>query len=65
LNGAPEGISIEGVENAEGGVAIVLKADGKVKAGLRGNLIVDAFQENAARRRSPLGTLPAIVFEVM
>ena len=65
LNGAPEGISIEGVEKAEGGVAIVLKADGKVKAGLRGNLIVDAFQENAARRRSPLGTLPAIAFEVM
>jgi hypothetical protein len=43
------------------------------KAGLKGNLIVDAFMERAATpgakqpaaRRVPLGTLPAIPFEIV
>jgi hypothetical protein len=45
----------------------------KAKPGLRGNLILDAFREvapkpdaaNQTRRRQPLGTLPAIPFEVV
>jgi hypothetical protein len=71
LNEPPEGISIQEITAVRGGISVVLRADGKVKAGLRGNLIVDAFieRENPAggarvRRRQPLGTLPAIPFEV-
>jgi len=60
LNGAPEGIAIQDVEAVSGGVAIVLRADGKAKAGMRGNLIVDAY---VGRRL--LGTLPAIAFWVI
>jgi hypothetical protein len=72
LNAPPEGIAIQNVETIRDGVAIVLKVDAKAKAGLKGNLIVDAFMERAApnvpqsaRRRVPLGTLPAIPFEVI
>ncbi len=72
LNGAPDGITIQSVETVRDGVDIVLRVDAKAKAGLKGNLIVDAFMERAppnapqsARRRVPLGTLPAIPFEVV
>jgi hypothetical protein len=77
LNQPPEGIAIQGVETVRDGVAITLRADpAKVKAGLKGNLIVDASMERApnpdakkkqpaAGRRVPLGTLPAIPFEIV
>ena len=75
LNQPPEGITIQDVETVRDGVAIILRADAaKVKAGLKGNLIVDAYMERAAnpdakqptaRRRVPLGTLPAIPFEIV
>jgi hypothetical protein len=75
LNQPPEGIAIQEVETVRDGVAIVLRADAaKVKAGLKGNLIVDAYMERAAnpdaklpgaQRRVPLGTLPAIPFEIV
>ncbi len=75
LNQPPEGITIQEVETVRDGVAIILRADAdKVKAGLKGNLIVDAYMERAAnpgttpqaaRRRVPLGTLPAIPFEIV
>jgi hypothetical protein len=75
LNRPPEGITIQEVETVRDGVAIILRVDAtKVKAGLKGNLIVDAYMERAAnpgttpqaaRRRVPLGTLPAIPFEVV
>jgi hypothetical protein len=75
LNQPPEGITIQEVETVRDGVAIILRADAaKVKAGLKGNLIVDAYMERAAnpgttpqaaRRRAPLGTLPAIPFEIV
>jgi hypothetical protein len=77
LNQPPEGIAIQAVETVRDGVAITLRADpAKVKAGLKGNLIVDAFMERApnpdaqkkqpaAGRRVPLGTLPAIPFEIV
>jgi hypothetical protein len=72
LNSPPDGIAIEEVQTVRGGVSIVLRVDGKAKAGLKGNLIFDAFMERAApnapqsaRRRAPLGTLPAIPFEIV
>ena len=76
LNDPPEGIAITDVAAVQGGVAIVLRADAdKVQPGLKGNLIVDAFLERTAprgngkqrrqKRRVPLGTLPAIPFDVV
>ena len=72
LNEPPDGIAIQSVETLREGVGIVLRVDAKTHAGLKGNLIVDAFMERAApnapqaaRRRVPLGTLPAIPFEVV
>jgi hypothetical protein len=72
LNDPPEGISIQGTRPGANGIAILLGADAKVKPGLKGNLIVDAYterivtQQNApsTRRRNLLGTIPAIPFEV-
>lgn len=54
----------------------MLSADGAdAKAGLKGNLIVDVFREvtpetkpgepKPAARRTPLGLLPALPFEVV
>jgi hypothetical protein len=73
LNDPPDGVSIQSVTPAGDGVSIVLLAQaGKAKPGLKGNLILDAFREAAAdsgakqaRPRQPLGTLPAIPFEVV
>ncbi len=75
LNQPPEGVAIQAVETVRDGIAITLRADpAKVKAGVKGNLIVDAFTDRpanpgakppAARRRVPLGTLPAIPFEIV
>ena len=64
-------MTIQDVQTVRDGVDMVLKTDAKAKAGFKGNLIVDAFMERAApnapqsaRRRVPLGTLPAIPFEI-
>ena len=69
LSEPPDGITIQSVTPARDGVSVVLKADAKAKQGLRGNLILDAFveraQQPAQRRRQPLGTLPALPFEVI
>jgi len=74
LNEPPEGISIQSVTPERDGVSVVLRVQAdKAKPGLKGNLILDAFREvapnpaaaNRARRRQPLGTLPAIPFEVV
>ena len=72
LNAPPEGISIESVTPARDGVTLVLRVTAdKVKPGLKGNLILDAFREPppnpAAKKpaqRQPLGILPAIPFEI-
>ena len=72
LNEPPEGISIQEVQPAPNGVSLLLRADPKVKAGLKGNLILDAFVDHIVtpeggtptRRRNLLGTLPAVPFEV-
>ena len=57
LNEPPEGIAIQKVLRSGDGLSVVLSADAsKVKAGLRGNLIVDAFTERAATKsQAPRG----------
>jgi hypothetical protein len=68
----PEGLTVKEVLPHREGIEIVLAADaGKIKPGLKGNLIGLAFRENsaagaaAARRRVPLGLLPAMAYEVV
>jgi hypothetical protein len=72
LNEPPDGITIQSVTPSPTGVSITLKADpAKAKPGLKGNLILDAFVDRPApntkqgTRRQPLGTLPAVPFEVV
>jgi hypothetical protein len=75
LSQPPDGITIGGISPATNGAAISFKADGaKVKPGLKGNLILEAFAERTApaingatpgKIRWPLGFLPAIPFEVV
>ena len=74
LNDAPEGISIKNATPKPNGIAVVLSVQpDKAKPGLKGNLILEAYRDVAAnppannrnRRRQPLGTLPAIPFEVV
>ncbi|MGA2033159.1 MAG: hypothetical protein ABSG68_12945 [Thermoguttaceae bacterium] len=74
LSDPPEGVTIQEVSRGEDGTQIVLRADAaKVKKGTRGNLIIDALVERvgeakngkpANRRRVPLGSLPAVPFEI-
>ncbi len=70
LSEPPEGVTIQDVTSVPGAINILLRADAaKVKSGLKGNLIVDAAIEREdakqVRRRQPLGTLPAIPFEIV
>ncbi len=79
LSEPPEGLSIRDVEVDGTAAAFVVQADASAaKPGLRGNLIVTVSGERvppqqgnqaapaaaAARRRVPLGVLPAIPFEI-
>jgi len=71
----PEGISVSDVKTVADGLTFQLKADGKAaKAGLADNLIIEASAEYDVRvkgkptgkkRRTSLGTLPAIPFVVV
>jgi len=72
LNDPPEGISIDKVSVSETGVSIFLRADGRAKSGMAGNLLIDAFMETenpnnvaAKKRKVPLGLLPAIPFVIL
>jgi hypothetical protein len=76
LDEPPEGIEIEKESPSRQGTDIVLKCDAaKVKLGLKGNLIVNAFavrSEDPSNqtpqphgRPTPLGMLPAIPFEIV
>ena len=76
LNGAPEGIAIQSVSPITNGVEIALRSDAsKVKPGLNGNLIINVLLKNQTpaqnaqkqgnQRRNPVGTLPAIPFEIV
>jgi hypothetical protein len=71
----PDGISIEGISEVEGGAAVSFRADAaKAKPGLSGNLIVEMFTERMVpskngqkreKKRWSSGLLPAISFEVV
>lgn len=76
LNNPPEGIAVQNVSSAQEGLTLVLSADaGKVKPGLKGNLIIEATAERAVnpgsgtqkatKKRVSLGFLPAIPFEIV
>jgi hypothetical protein len=74
LSEPPPGIAIKSVTPIRDGVELLLSCDAdKLKPGQQGNLIVNAFapradapgKGQANQRRSPLGTLPAIPFEVI
>jgi hypothetical protein len=76
LSEPPDGISIETEAAAEGDLALVLQADAaKVRPGQQGNLIVNALVvgipprsaggPKGKPRRLPLGSLPAIRFEIV
>jgi hypothetical protein len=76
LSEPPDGISLRDVVVGESSAEFVLEADAsKVTPGLRGNLILIVSGERvppqrgnqpppAARRRVPIGTLPAVPFEI-
>lgn len=74
LSDPPAGVSIQRVAPSRDGAEIVLRCDAsKVSPGFQGNLIVQAFSDRTApgarpqtnQRRTPLGTLPAIPFEIV
>jgi hypothetical protein len=71
LSDPPEGISLKKATVSKDGAVLVIHADaGKVKAGSKGNLIVEAYPETGKKgggktTRFPLGTLPAIPFQVL
>jgi len=75
LNEPPEGISIRDVSFSQEGLTVLLAADAKVKPGLKGNLIINAFVERvppAAKGKPPgqkqrvaVRTLPAVPFEIV
>jgi hypothetical protein len=77
LSNPPAGIAIQGVSPTRDGVEIVLQTDAaQVKPGLKGNLIINGYaprpvEPGAAKpkgnqnQRMPLGTLPAIPFEII
>ena len=75
LNEPPDGISIKDAANGAIGQEIILEADAKkVKPGIKGNLIVDAYREitvpvtkatpKGGTRKVLIGTLPCVPFEV-
>lgn len=77
LSEPPDGISVKDLSLGFDGADFVIQTDSsKVKAGLRGNLIVNVSGERvppanaqrpapAARQRVTIGTLPAIPFEII
>ncbi len=76
LHDPPAGISLQNILLDQDSATVLLRADAeKLKPGLKGNLIIDASVERtvnpangkgqAAKRLIPLGSLPAIPFEVV
>jgi len=75
LSEPPDGIAIRDVSSDRLATEIVLAGDDeKARPGLQGNLIVNVFltpkprqseNQNRARRRVPIGSLPAIPFEIV
>jgi len=76
LSEPPDGITIQKISPNRDGAEIILASDAtKSKSGLTGNLIVNAFAGKsggdgkgkgpANPRRAPLGSLPALPFEIV
>lgn len=76
LNNAPDGISLQGVSPVMNGMELALRCDpAKLKPGARGNLIISivpkipssapSTSKKGNQRRNPVGTLPAIPFEIV
>lgn len=78
LDTPPDGITLQNVERFGRGIQLEIGADAaRVKPGVKGNLIVNVTRERVqqagsepatrpqAQRRVPLGTLPAIPFEIV
>ena len=76
LNDPPAGLTIQSISSSGGTAEIVLKGDSsRLKPGLKGNLILDAFIERtppaasgkpaAPQTAHAAGTVPAIPFEVV
>jgi hypothetical protein len=73
LSDPPEGIDLLDFVQDKGSISIRFRADSKLAPGLKGNLIVEATIHKPAskdappnqNRVRPLGTLPAIPFEVV
>jgi hypothetical protein len=75
LSEPPEGIELRSSSPLEDGAEIVLQCDAaKIKAGLKGNLIINVLGERQVtppnggapnRQRLSLGTLPALPFEIV
>ena len=76
LSEPPEGVTIQEVAPCQQGTEIRLRCDAaKAQPGAKGNLIVNTFAANprpagakaaqANRRPMPLGSLPAIPFEIV
>ena len=72
LSDPPDGITVKRTRTTRDGFEVVFACDAtKVKPGLQGNLILNAFAERAAAKagkqaqRSPMGTVPALPFEII
>jgi len=75
LSEPPPGVAVGKLSSIPEGAALTLRADAKkAKVGLKGNLIVNAFMNRTfkkkdgkpgGKRRIPMGTLPAIPFEIV
>ena len=77
LDEPPDGMVLQNVSASDAGAELVLKTDGsKLKPGLKGNLIVSLVpgrnsgagqkgKKQANQRRSPVGVLPAIPYEIV
>ena len=75
LSDPPDGLTLEKVSPSKDGAEILLRSNAsKIQAGLKGNLIINVFavrkpdaaaKAPAAMRRLPLGSLPAMPFEVV
>lgn len=76
LSDPPDGLTLQSASPTREGFELVLQCDAsKIKPGQKGNLIATGFTQGlgafakdnpkAAKRKIPLGTLPAIPFEIV
>jgi hypothetical protein len=72
IEAPPEGISIKSFATVRDGTELVLQSSAKTRLGMKGNLIVNAFNSGAEpakdktkTRRVTVATIPAIPFEIV